>query len=47
MVEHFRSADQIVAEAIAIYVDTEGMNPEDIEAIEDALYWALLQVGVI
>jgi hypothetical protein len=46
MVEHYKSADQIVAEAMAIFVDTEGMDSAEAESIEQALYWALDQVGV-
>ena len=45
MVEHVKSADQIVFEALVIFVDTEGMDALDIENIEQALYWALEQAG--
>lgn len=47
MVEHVKSADQIVAEAMAIFMDTEGIDQEDFLAIENALYWALDQAGRI
>lgn len=45
MVEHVKPAAQIVEEALAIFVDTEGMDPVDLEQIENALYWALDQAG--
>lgn len=45
MVEHVKSADQIVAEAMAIFIDTEGMDTLEVEQIEEALYWALDQAG--
>jgi len=45
MVDHTKSADQIVFEAIAIHIDSEGMNSEMLESVESALYWALDQVG--
>lgn len=41
------NAAQVVNEAIAINVDTEGMSNADIEAIEDAIWWALDQAGVL
>lgn len=47
MVEHIKSADQIVAEAMTIFLDTEGMDPLEFEQIQEALYWALDQAGVI
>jgi hypothetical protein len=47
MVEHVKSADQIVAEAIAIHIDTEGLSEVEVAGLEDMLYWALDQVGVI
>lgn len=31
----------IIEQAIAIHIDTEGMDPETIESIENALEWAL------
>lgn len=40
-------ADVIVSSAMAIHVDTEGMDFETIQSIEDAIYWALDQAGVI
>ena len=53
MVEHVKSADQIVAEAIAIHLDTEGCHENcgrvtaTVDDVETMLYWALDQVGVI
>lgn len=53
MVEHIKTAEQIVAEAIAIHVDTEGIEEHgyaavyDVTDLETILYWALDQAGVI
>jgi hypothetical protein len=34
---------RIIEQAIAIHVDTEGMDSETVESIEDAIEWALAQ----
>lgn len=39
------SDDEIINNAIAIFVDTEGMDVEDVEAIENALVWAVDQIS--
>lgn len=43
MVEHHKPVDQIVEEALAIFVDTEGMNTDEQDAIREALEWAIHQ----
>jgi hypothetical protein len=43
MVEHHKSADQIAQEALAIFVDTEGMPSYEFDEIMEALLWAIHQ----
>lgn len=37
------NTDVLIDQAIAIHVDTEGMDPETIQSIEEAVLWAVSQ----
>lgn len=43
MVDHSKSPERIAEEALAIFVDTEGMNTDEQDAIREALEWAIHQ----
>lgn len=43
MVDHSKSPERIAEEALAIFVDTEGMPSDESEAIKEALLWGVHQ----
>lgn len=43
MVEHHKSADQIAEEAMAIFLDTEGMDATEQELLYEMLVFAVHQ----